>query len=409
MMTPDGRHRIGRSATIILTLLWLIEIEAGWACAGSVSHTSLVTNGGGSISDDDFSNLIKGLLIKNGNSNVLDAKFFFQECFGGGMLTGLQGALGNKVKWVGGSASTAGEVSWGRETSKPGDYWTLALTPQLGNGNQTVAQAINNAIKNDQAGPGNKNGISPPEHGVTVTANGGENVKLKDPAAKSYHAILWAGLTNGARFSNDIRSMQNVLQTAWKGANFTITTLFGNGSAPGTIAATRDNLVKTLANLAKVMNPNEEFVFYASDHGDSEKTATGPIRVPAKKNDVESITLANGELFGILHSPDSLPELTVSYSGLTAPSPVEFNGMQLGLLCPGLSDETFDIPKGLIGLDNTVNIFNNGDTDFTINLKNFTTGPVATIAIPEPPTLLMTGLGIGVVLLVKRRRGRLAA
>jgi hypothetical protein len=408
-MTPDGRHRLGRYATGVLALLWLIEIEAGWACAGSISHSSLVTNGGGSIRDDDFAGLIKGLLIKNGKSNALDAKFFFQECFGGGMLNDLKGALGDEVKWVGGSASRADEVSWGQEGSKPGDFWTMVLTPQLSNSKQTVAQAITNAIKNDQAGPGNKGGISPPEHGVLVTANGGGDIKLKDPAAKSYHAILWAGLTNGARFANDIRNMQNVLQTAWKGANFTITTLFGNGSTLGTIAATRDNLVKTLAALAKVMNPNEEFVFYASDHGDSEKTKTGPVRVPAKKNDVESFTLANGELFGILHSPNSLPELTVSYSALTAPSPVDFNGTQLGLLNPGLSSITFDVPKGLIGLDNTVTILNNGDTDFTINMKNFTTGPVGTIMIPEPPTLVMTGLGIGLVLLVTRRRGLLAA
>src|SRR5687767_14505437 len=51
------------------------------------THSTLVPVSGPAIRDDEFADLLKKILLKNGtNSNVRDAKFLFQQCFGGGML-----------------------------------------------------------------------------------------------------------------------------------------------------------------------------------------------------------------------------------------------------------------------------------------------------------------------------------
>jgi hypothetical protein len=367
-------------------------------------HASLVTTDKKFISDTAFAKLMSGLLVNNSK----DAKFAFQQCFGGGMLNALQTELaGTGVPWVGGAAAQWNQVSWGVEGSRPQDWWTAALFPEL-NKNQTLQQSFQNARANDAVGVNGRR----QETGQVVSANGGQNITLKDPAALSHHAILWAGLTNGNRFATDIARVNAGLQQAWAGTNFTIDIFYGNGTIPGTKKADLPTLTNFINNVLKPqMNPDEQFFFYASDHGNSTTQAVGlPVKVPGKRNDIEDIDLEPGELLGIELDPDNQPTITIDYEDLTTASSVLFNGSLIGMLDPLQTEMVFDVPENLISLHNQIEIDNLGDTEFGLDVKDFATGPIGTqIAdVPEPgPLSALAGTAIAAFSFVFRSRRRM--
>jgi hypothetical protein len=131
----------------------------GQVLATEIKLSTLIDENNATITSDAFATLISNNIISNGTSNVKDADFFFQECYGGGMLTPLETAFGTTVDWVGGSASSAFQPSVGQMfpaenmllppasrqpagsiyvADPPQDFWTKALIPQLNTANQTV-------------------------------------------------------------------------------------------------------------------------------------------------------------------------------------------------------------------------------------------------------------------------------
>ena len=419
------------------------------------SHSFLMDNTGRSgIRDDDFARLIMDALIVNGQSNVKDAKFLFQQCFGGGMLDDLQRALGNNVSWVGGAASTWWQPSYGQLTqaeaqalrntersfiaNQPGAFWTNALLPELANQNLTMLQAINNARDKDQVGI--NNGLKDRfgrsirlERGQSVSANGGQNITLKDAAAKSHHAILFAGKTDYASIFNGMEAMRNTLIQQWgaPGPTVSITMLYGDGAHKGSLRniagggnlpaawnaqpATAQNLRNTLAALP--LNANEEFFFYGFDHGGSNiniRTTPGRVRVPGfGGRDDEPFSLMPEMLTGMLDDPDNTPTLTVNYGDLNTQLEVWLNGFLVGTLDPAvsLSGIEFDLREEWLGLDNVVRIVNNSSSDieFDLNLKDFFTGAVAPdpiVFVSVPPSLTLIVIGIGALMSIRFRRQR---
>jgi uncharacterized protein YukE len=344
------------------------------------------------VSDKEFATWTQNLLIKQGNRNAKDAKFFFQQCFGGGMLDDVQSALGNTVPWVGGSASAWFQPAYSNFQSgaRAHGAWTEQLLQQLSQ-NQTVLNAIDRAAARDP--------LRRFETGQSVTANNGNTITLKDPAAASHHAIIFAGFVDrnpNLRNSiiNDVRDIRNLLQQQWQGTNFTITTLLGNGTLlPGTMAATKANLQQAFANLAAQMNDTEEFLFFGHDHGAvSRRLLNVPRRVGAMSLDLETFDLFEDELRGMQFEPENIPTLTVEYTDLRAPVPLEFNGTLLGHLDPSLTELTFDIPENIIGLSNSVRILNTTSFEFTLLSKDFTTGAIG-LVIPEPSTFVLFVVG----------------
>ncbi len=284
--------------SLCTSMAWVAPTWASLASQPSNKHSTIVANSGDDIRDSDFAAMMKGLLIdSNGNSTVKDAKFFFQTCYGGGMLDDLVTALGDSVKWVGGSASRHDEVSWGENDAitGSGDFWSLALVPELAK-NQTVKQAIDNADNNPWE---TRYRVTETGQSIFGDAPDSDQIKLKDPQTKSFHAILWAGIPDGNRHFNDIVSMQNMLinqmQPHVGAAKFSITTLFGNGSTdkfgdplPFTAqAATKANLQTAINSLKNVLGPDEQFFFYATDHG-------GLIEEPIKP--VQPVTVPTGSV-----------------------------------------------------------------------------------------------------------------
>ena len=91
------------------------------------------------ISDTQFAALISNKFFSGGTTNVRDAKFVFQQCYGGGMLNELQNSLGGtngSFNWVGGSAASWYEPSYSFDDVFT--WWTFRLWKELGETNQSL-------------------------------------------------------------------------------------------------------------------------------------------------------------------------------------------------------------------------------------------------------------------------------
>jgi hypothetical protein len=401
-------------------------------------HSTLPDKNLNFIRDDEFAKLMQDNLIKGGASQVKDAKFLFQECYGGGMLDDLQMAFGSLVSWVGGSASRYDQLSGGqistlektKETNvdsiyvanPPQDYWTKALVPQLGM-SQTLLQSINNARDKDQVGV--KGFIGHFEDGQSITANSGENITLQDVSTTSHYAILWAGYTDHLRHYSDIDNLQQALQTAWQGTNYQINILYGDGlheTAKGqydtvplpaswnqgqvsTKEGTLANLKTTLANIAQNLGTDADFCFFASNHGGvlTEVPTTSAPVLP-DNHAVETFILTKGELIGMGLKQQKLNGIadTILTIGYDKPDDglinalVSINGHLLGSLDPEATETQFGIPVNFLSLDNEIDIFNVGLVSITLKDQYFYTGNIDSNLgpVPIPPSVVLLGSGL---------------
>lgn len=401
------------------------------------ANSTLVDINQQQILDTTFASWVQGALIKNGVSNAKDAKFFFQECFGGGMLTPLQADLGNIVPWVGGSASRWDQEAWPTPDGNNG-AWTAALIPQLNNFNQTVLTDLNNARANDVQGI-NGTGI---EEGQSLVENGGQNITLKDATAQSHHAILWVGDTTyggGNPFRTAIGQMISTLQQAWQGSNYTIDVLFGDGqhdSKGGLIpaawnakAATAANLQATIAAVGQQMNPNEQFLFYGFDHGGQtlpvqpQGNTNYPVVIVPNQTVNFLLLLTQQQLQGLVDNGVlGVPQLVIDWQNIGGVLQgdvdvflVNGNGQFfLGDFGPDAGDNepgdpisTFSIPLNLLAESNTFEFVNEPGTTFQINSVGLQTGAVFPLPVPEPSAFFVLGIGsLSFVLLARRRRVR---
>lgn len=390
------------------------------------------------IRDDDFAKLMQDSLIRGGVSRVQDAKFLFQECYGGGMLDDLKAAFGTALSWVGGSASRYDQTSGGQISSlektkettvdsiyvanPPQDYWTKALVPQLGLA-QTVLQSLNNARDKDLIGV--KGFIGNFETGQSIAANGGDGVVLNSARPASHYAVLWAGYADHLRHFTDIDSLRQALQTAWQGSAYQIDILYGDGlhqtingqyntvTLPAswnqggvfTQAGTLANLKSTMAAISQNLAAGADFFFYASNHG-GELTAikTDTSMVTPGNHLVESFTLAPGELLGMVEQRDlgasdlDPPVLTIDYGhpGGAVNAQVSLNGHLLGCLDPEGAETRFAISVDFLSLENRIDIFDAGSTALILIDQFFYTGGIDSnpMPVPLPASALLLASGL---------------
>lgn len=380
-------------------------------------HSVMYGLGWEEIKDTTFSGWLGSTLLSGGNSNARGASILMEQCYGGGMFDEVNSELAGKVPWVGGSAARHDESSWGEgdDADHPMDYWTRALGYSVAFGSifhAPVIDNVNGARNFDSAGP-NGNGA---EHPQSLYRNGGETINFEDTGASSYHAILWAGNANGIRHNNDIKMMNDLLKAEWAGHDYTITVL-GDNTALGGIAsdtATADHLHTAMDDVAAEMDPNSDFVFYASDHGgqdtywDLQQTLIeiGSIHF--------HFTLSDDVMAGIRRTADGIPILSLSLEGLTEEGiHVLLNGDDLGdvydqFLRTGKTD--FELPRDLVlntGPDGfNVELVNQSRGSVTLDSGYFGSGGIDNViqdlpAVPEPGTFVILGALAGLVF--KRR------
>jgi hypothetical protein len=153
-------------------------------------------------------------------------------------------------------------------------------------------------------------------------------------------------------------------------------------------AATKQNLQNELNALP--LDPNEQFFFYAADHGSLDQKVKPPppveppVVVPPGGTDHEPFEIPRPVLVEMLRTPDNVPTLTISYSGVqtagtvcvSMPDPVTGIAVALGCLDPALSTMEFIIAESLLWLTNAIDITNNGGVPIEILEKDFFIGAI---------------------------------
>src|SRR5688572_20248607 len=107
------RTPIRRTASLLLLLplVFLVTVPARPAEGQDIftpppaDKFSTITLQDFSLLDTGFADMIRGTIVDGqGNSNVKNATFFFQQCFGGGFLDNLNTALPSDLDFVAGAA-----------------------------------------------------------------------------------------------------------------------------------------------------------------------------------------------------------------------------------------------------------------------------------------------------------------
>ena len=390
------------------------------------------TTGPTGITQSQFANLMEQYLVSNNQANVLDAAFMFQECYGGGMITGLENQLGNTINWVAGSASQWNQKSEGQlspaenmKLAKPNpansiavgnpawSYWTKELVPGLATASQTVLTSVDNATAKDPVGV---NGKPMKETGQSATSTNGGQILLTDPNAKNYVGIIWAGNPDAARHFTNVNAIFDTLAAAWKGQTSNIFVLYGFGNTNGSSGgkktwtgqradyATLNNDLKGLQQ-KNLINPNTEFVFYATDHGSSLKIVKqpAPAKVAPKQGTSDGFSLDVDQLTSMQENDDNPggnggggtsfdqfePYVEINYDSLDSDSPVYLNGQFIGNLpaAPDGSLATVDlnVPTFDLAGNNNINVVNNDSSQsFNLDEVDFSTGEVDDGPSPLP-------------------------
>jgi hypothetical protein len=346
------------------------------------------------VRDDQFAFLMALHLTDGGVPIVKDAKFLFQQCFGGGMLDDLKNAM-PAVKWIGGAASRYDQCSY---SGRNGDAWTEALLPELRRTSDPppkLTDGLDVAARNDRAADTQDKphtGGKPPESPQKLS-NNGDDISLQDPDAKSHHAILWSG-SREARHLRDLQDVRSALERQWRGTNATIQAV-----------TTYDELLAAMDNLRPKLNDTEQFFFYSTGHGwDGTHVIPAPILLEGNARRSDPFRLVEEEIVAIRTDPDNVPQLQVAYSSVVSPVEVRVNGFPIGFLEPELSGVFLTIPEEALDLENFVEIMNPGPAVLTLASMTFLTGSIATLLVvdePPPAGLLVVGL---MALLTSRRR-----
>jgi hypothetical protein len=358
--------------------------------------------------------------MSGGVSKARDASFLFQECYGGGMLDDIRGVMGNTVRWLGASASTATELSYGSEHPPIGNTWTYALNPALQPAvDQPLLAAVATAAANDPA-----RSYPTPETGQWMHGNGGETIRLQDRCAIRHYAILWAGYTSAnttwwplppridynLRHYFDIQRIRDSLIANWSAAGglYDITILYGDGIHRGdgqalppewhAQAATRDALAAAITRVGSLISAADQFVFYASDHGSlSHDLQNGPQSLPGNGGQlVTRFSIAADELQTLANQPTNGQAITVSYDGpldSDASVAVRVNDRTLGYLVRAGTTVDLNVPNALLSTSNEVRLQSLNSQAIAITGLSFWDGPIESVPMPVPspsPTAIPT-------------------
>lgn len=284
------------------------------------NSSCLVPSSGGYIYDWQLANMIKMWVADAGYANMI---FIFNQCFAGGMIDDLKEKLSGTGDVALMGAARHDETSKGLEDTftatdqsrlagfeRPEDLYAKEIGEEMarsGNDAPTARQMADNAASQDLMREGGKwvNGAAWPagvvEHPQSTMIGNGGAVKIGKKAdgsdVASKHAILFAGDADGMRHWNDVDRAYKALTDKHGFSPENVVVLVGGGknskkpdgsNAPGYVdgPGTKKALFGAIEALRGKMNANEQFIFWASDHGDMNRTEVfleKAIRDPVKQ------------------------------------------------------------------------------------------------------------------------------
>ena len=253
-----------------------------------------------------FSTWINNALDPGGAAKIHDADFFFQECFGGGMISGLPGALGN-IPWVAGSAATYAQTALATLRPAPNvqpQYasWSVPLIQQLStNPGGTILAADKYASANDFWGP--NAGIRYRETPQWASYNGGNALTLTDAPVNqlggTHYGVIFVGdiSTLNQSMINVSTDMVATLNNAWKGQPYKLYVLYGDGGATANVTTVSGkNLSQSINALQATLPANESVQLHCRDsrHSSCRRSTAWRIRPTISFCFLVSITAESG-------------------------------------------------------------------------------------------------------------------
>lgn len=326
------------------------------------------------VKDSKFAELMSDLLGTNGAESAV---FLFQQCFGGDMLDDLRDALGPiGVKWIGASASSWIQPSFGQDSPKeydrkkadaanehsptaekskkvveqvegdptlkdtyvsdnPKGYWTKELLSELEK-DKTVKSAAEDAETKDKSGDAATEAAKKlaslfskhtAETGQILFGNGGDTIKLNGATATSHHAFVWLDNPDRQRHKNNAKAFIDLLISQWGTSDKTSITVFGNGVGkdfkdyakskgvelrPASLSSLQTEVTK----LKGKMNANEQFLFYGTGHSGRYRSSANATQLPGHGATLFPLDLLPEELEGLATTADNQPSVTVSITDL---------------------------------------------------------------------------------------------
>ena len=148
-----------------------------------------------------------------------------------------------------------------------------------------------------------------------------------------------------------------------------------NGGVGGTNAA---------GSFVQAVPPSYDgFLFYATGHGSLQQTGVVSYNwmVPIQQTAARFFTLTQ-DVLNAAQNGDP-PTLTVDYSGVDAANVVQvlLNGVTLGYLAPGQTQEVFDLPTNSLEVANDLTVQNGESSNVTIQSVIFSSGDVPLIGV----------------------------
>ena len=295
---------LGMALAIALVLLTAGAADVEFADQPDVKSSSLSMYYGNSVYDWEFANMVKMWIADAGCDNML---FFFNQCFGGGMIDDLAVTLGGTADIGLLAAARYDEPAWGLKDAfvgtassaklgfdRPRGYYSFALGGELariGTNAATAEEMAVNAAENDFARDGSHGWWGSPshtkvEHPQAAFVGDGKDLKIGRHAdgteASKVYVVLFAGEVDKAT-ANDLEQAFNIFHVKHAIPRDRIIVLADDGPhnkmtsgafAPyyATGKGSRQALFDTIRGLRDKLDADSQFIFWANGHGNDEDT-----------------------------------------------------------------------------------------------------------------------------------------
>ncbi len=286
-------------------------------------HSDLSTSDG-SIDDDEFAGWIRQYFPASRNM-----AFVFGTCFGGGMLDDLQSlGSGHPNVFLGAASRHDEEANFYEEGDHPRSFLGAFARAARAHPTETFGQLFGRAVQDNPFGANGEDDAQNAEHPQNASTGSGASTPLYDPNATSHHAILFAGEPEATDRQEMNTMRQALVRAGYPSGNVTV---ISGGS--------REQLRQALQNVGGQMNANEQFFFYAADHGSTSVDQEGE----CSEEGCSGTTTPHMQE-GAASTPDNRPQIEITAPSTSGGCEVIFNGESIGPLTPFTTTTRLPIP-----------------------------------------------------------------